>query len=561
MSDNTNDAGGYPHVIGNGNRLAPSRVNSPFEILQIQELSLADLKVLLYLYSRDFKKKGKVWPGRKTIAEDTGCREMIVSRSISNLSALGIISREGGWRGSITVYYLKYDDELRAAIKAIPSLAKKARENGNQIRKAGGGKGDKPDTLYSDKKGDKPDTLYLTKGCQTSPKRVPNQALKGAKPGTKGCQTRHLDTQQTRASTGPAASEYLKEYIQEGGKGIVEGGLTTTSTNPPTPPQRETERNTPHTQEQEVNLTSPVTTHSPVDDPPSARVNKEEVICPQTETIGEGRGETHPSDEEVLSTAPQILQPPRCEQISSQPLGAELSGREVTAGRGNGRGKKAITAEAIQVYREAHTNRVGTPPTIYEKERPILARLIETRATQAYDGDIDRGNEEVCLNLAHYLKCEGKCEKTGFSLEFFSAWYDVINMARLNDEIIDGYDHTWGEIKAMRYNRQIAGLMAKHAAGDGRTFDQDGNPTGSPRSSFEAGYSHTTVAQEFVGGFREKFHRDITQEERERVMAIADRLGANPARDIIQHALSLTKGKDSEQFINTLCDDLVSMVA
>jgi hypothetical protein len=55
--------------------------------------------------------------------------------------------------------------------------------------------------------------------------------------------------------------------------------------------------------------------------------------------------------------------------------------------------------------------------------------------------------------------------------------------------------------------------------------------------------------------------RVTTQEKREQVMAIADRLGANPAREAIQHALSLTKGKDSEQFINTLCDDLIRMVA
>jgi DNA-binding MarR family transcriptional regulator len=545
---------------GNGGKWTPSRIDAPFEILQIQELSLADLKVLLYLYSRDLgKKKGKVWPGRKTIAEDTGYSEKGVSRSISNLSALGIIRREGGWRGSTTVYYLKYDEELRAAIKAIPSLAKKARENGRQIRKAGGGKGDKPGTLYSDK------------GYQTRSQRVTNQFLKGDKPVPKGYQTRSQDTPQTRASTGFAGGECIKELYKEGIKGIVEGGLTTASTNPPNHPQRETEENTPHAQEQEMNLTSLVTTHSPVNDPPSARVNKTETPkgsqpawAEQEENVSLPSGEHNQSDEEVLGTATPI-QPSGHEQASYQPSGAELNGREVAAGRGNGKGKKAITAEAIQVYREAHANRIGTPPTIYEKDRPILARLIEVRSMQAYDGDIDQGNEEVCLNLMHYLKCEGKCENVGFSLEFFSKWYDVINMARIKGEIIDGYDHTWGEIKAMRYNRQHAEFMAKHAAGDGRTFDQDGNPTDSPRSSFRAaggdGYSHTTVAQELVGGFREKFHRDITQEEREQVMAIADRLGANPARDVIQHALSLTKGKDSEQFINTLCGDLIRMVA
>jgi hypothetical protein len=348
------------------------------------------------------------------------------------------------------------------------------------------------------------------------------------KPDPKGRQTRSQDATQTRANTGFARGEYLKEYIKEEVKGIVEGGLTTASTNPPNHPQKEAEENTPHTQEQEVDLTSPGTTHSPVDDPPSARVNKAET--PE----GAQPAWAEQKEERVLNTATQI-QPPKHE--------------------------KPITAESIQVYREAHANRIGTPPTIHKKDRPILARLIETRAAQAYNGDIDQGNKEVCLNLPHYLKCEGKCEKTGFSLEFFSAWYDIINAARIRDEVIDGYDHTWGEIKNMRSKRMYAELMAKHAAGDGRTFDQDGNPINSPRSSFEAGYSHTTVAQEFVGGFREKFHRDITQEERERVMAIADRLGANPARDVIQHALSLTKGEDSEQFINTLCDDLIRMVA
>jgi DNA-binding MarR family transcriptional regulator len=170
-----------PDSIGNGDKWTPSRINAPFEILQIQALSSADLKVLLYLYSRDFKKKGKVWPGRKTIVEDTGCSERSVSRSISNLSALGIIRREGGWRGSTTVYYLKYGDELRAAIKAIPPLAKKARGNGSQIRKAEGGKGANPVTLYSDKKGANPVTLYSTKGCQPCPERVPNLSRKGAK--------------------------------------------------------------------------------------------------------------------------------------------------------------------------------------------------------------------------------------------------------------------------------------------------------------------------------------------------------------------------------------------
>lgn len=60
------------------------------------------------------------------------------------------------------------------------------------------------------------------------------------------------------------------------GRGIVEGGLTTASTNPPNHPQKEAEENTPHTQEQELNLTSLATTHSSVDDPPSARVNKTE---------------------------------------------------------------------------------------------------------------------------------------------------------------------------------------------------------------------------------------------------------------------------------------------
>jgi hypothetical protein len=397
--------------------------------------------------------------------------------------------------------------------------------------------------------------------------RVPNQVTKGAKPVPKGCQIRSQDTPQTRASIGLAGSEYLKEYIKEEGKGIVEGGLTTASTSPPNHPPREAKLNTPHTQEQELNITSPATTHSSVDDPPSARVNKTETPkgsqpawAEQEENVSLPSGEHNQSDEEVLGTATPI-QPSGHEQASCQPSGAEPSGREVAAGRGNGKGKKAITAEAIQVYREAHANRIGTPPTIYEKDRPILARLIEVRSMQAYDGDIDQGNEEVCLNLMHYLRCEGKCENVGFSLEFFSKWYDVINMARIKGEVIDGYDHTWGEIKNMRSKRMYAELMAKHAAGDGRTFDQDGNPTGSPRSSFEAGYSHTTVAQEFVGGFREKFHRDITQEERERVMAIADRLGANPARDVIQHALSLTQGKDSEQFINTLCDDLIRMVA
>lgn len=165
-------ASGKNSTNGNSDKWTPSRIDAPFEILQIQELSLADLKVLLYLYSHDLgKKKGKVWPGRETIIKDTGYSEKGVSRSISNLSTLGIIRREGGWRGSKTVYYLKYGDELRAAIKAIPSLAKKARENGSQIRKAGGGKVDKPVTLYSGGKGDKPVTLYSDKGYQTRSQR------------------------------------------------------------------------------------------------------------------------------------------------------------------------------------------------------------------------------------------------------------------------------------------------------------------------------------------------------------------------------------------------------
>lgn len=181
-------ASGKNPTNGNGDKWIPSRIDAPFEILQIQELSLGDLKVLLYLYSRDLKKKGKAWPGRKTIIKDTGYSERCVSRSISNLSALGIVRRDGSRRGSATVYYLKYGDELMAAINAIPALAKKARENGRQIRKVGGGKGDKPVTLYSDK----------------------------------GCQTRSQDTPQTRASTGFARDEYINEYIKEGIKGIVE---------------------------------------------------------------------------------------------------------------------------------------------------------------------------------------------------------------------------------------------------------------------------------------------------------------------------------------------------
>jgi hypothetical protein len=62
-------ASGKNSTNGNGGKWTPSRIDAPLEILQIQELSLADLKVLLYLYSRDLgkKKKGKCGQGEKSL--------------------------------------------------------------------------------------------------------------------------------------------------------------------------------------------------------------------------------------------------------------------------------------------------------------------------------------------------------------------------------------------------------------------------------------------------------------------------------------------------------------
>jgi len=92
-------------------------VFAPIDILQDHRLSLIQTRVLLALHSFNLKKKNEVFPHRRTLAERAGYSEKIISRTTTQLAALGWIVKVGnGGRNKPSIYHLTHPETVTESV-------------------------------------------------------------------------------------------------------------------------------------------------------------------------------------------------------------------------------------------------------------------------------------------------------------------------------------------------------------------------------------------------------------------------------------------------------------